>query len=134
MAAPAVEPLFENRALPFAPSPRRTLATAQSAVTPSLKDAPRRGTRNVFDRICAIIDSNMAQLIVRDIPQQVVARLKQRAARRGHSAEAEHREILKQALLLPRAPSLKAMLGGIPDVGRDADFGRPRRQGRRVVL
>ena len=88
----------------------------------------------VFDRICAIIDSNMAQLIVRDIPQQVVVRLKQRAARRGHSAEAEHREILKQALLFPRAPSLKAMLIGIPDVGRDADFGRPRRQGRRVVL
>jgi hypothetical protein len=26
------------------------------------------------------------------------------------------------------------MLSGIPDVGRDADFGRPRRQGRRVVL
>jgi plasmid stability protein len=82
----------------------------------------------------AIIDSNMAQLIVRDIPQQVVVRLKQRAARRGHSAEAEHREILKQALLSPRAPSLKAMLSGIPDVGRDADFGRPRRLGRRVVL
>jgi antitoxin FitA len=85
-------------------------------------------------RICAIIDSNMAQLIVRNIPQQVVVRLKQRAARRGHSAEAEHREILKQALLSPRVPSLKAMLSGIPDVGRDSDFGRPRRQGRRVVL
>ena len=76
----------------------------------------------------------MAQLIVRDIPQQVVARLKQRAARNGHSAEAEHREILKQALLLPRVPSLKAMVGGIPDVGRDADFVRPRRLGRRVAL
>ena len=76
----------------------------------------------------------MAQLIVRDIPQQVVIRLKQRAARRGHSAEAEHREILKQALPSPRVPSLKAMLGAIPNVGRDADFERPRRLGRRVVL
>ncbi|MGO9288837.1 MAG: FitA-like ribbon-helix-helix domain-containing protein [Polyangia bacterium] len=76
----------------------------------------------------------MAQLIVRDIPQQVVVRLKQRAARRGHSAEAEHREILRQALLSPGAPSLKAMLSGIPDVGRDADFGRPHHRGRRVVL
>jgi plasmid stability protein len=76
----------------------------------------------------------MAQLIVRDIPQQLVARLKQQAAQRGHSAEAEHREILRQALLSPAVPSLKAMLGGIPDVGRDADFQRPRRLGRRVVL
>jgi len=87
-----------------------------------------------LNRTCAIIDSNMAQLIVRDIPQQVVARLKQRAASRGHSAEAEHREILKQALLSSREPSLKAMLGQIPDVGRDSDFGRPRRLGRRVAL
>ena len=87
-----------------------------------------------MNRLHAIIDSNMAQLIVRDIPQQVVVRLKQRAAQRGHSAEAEHREILRQALLSPTAPSLKAMLGGIPDVGRDADFQRTRRLGRRVVL
>ena len=94
----------------------------------------RQGVGSVLKRICAIIDSNMAQLIVRDIPQQVVARLKQRAASRGHSAEAEHREILKQVLLSSRAPSLKAMLGGIPDVGRDSDFGRPRRLGRRVAL
>ena len=76
----------------------------------------------------------MAQLIVRDLPQQVIVKLKQRAAKRGHSAEAEHREILKQALLSPQAPSLKAMLSGIPGVGRDADFGRPRRRGRRVAL
>jgi plasmid stability protein len=76
----------------------------------------------------------MAQLIVRNIPQHVVTRLKQRAASRGHSAEAEHREILKQALLSSRAPSLKTMLREIPDVGRDSDFGRPRRLGRRVAL
>jgi antitoxin FitA len=94
----------------------------------------RLGVGRALKRICAIIDSKMAQLIVRDIPQQVVARLKQRAASRGHSAEAEHREILKQALLSSRAPSLKAMLGGIPDVGRGSDFGRPRRLGRRVGL
>lgn len=85
-------------------------------------------------RIRASIDSNMAQLIVRDIPQEVVSRLKQRAAQRGRSAEAEHREILKQALLSSRAPSLKAMLGAIPDVGRDSDFTRSRRLGRRVTL
>lgn len=76
----------------------------------------------------------MAQLIVRDIPQEVVVRLKQRAAKHGHSAEAEHREILRQALLAPAAASLKAMLNDIPDVGRDSDFARPRRIGRRVAL
>lgn len=76
----------------------------------------------------------MAQLIVRDIPQEVVARLKQRAAELGHSAEAEHREILRRALLAPAAPSLKAMLNDIPDVGRESDFVRPRRTGRRVAL
>jgi len=86
------------------------------------------------NRLHAIIDSNMAQLIVRDIPQQIVVRLKQRAAQRGHSAEAEHREILRQVLLSPASPSLKMMLSAIPDVGRDADFQRPRRLGRRVVL
>ncbi len=84
-------------------------------------------------RLHAIIDINMAQLIVRDIPQQIVVRLKQRAAQRGHSAEAEHREILRQ-VLSPASPSLKTMLSAIPDVGRDADFQRPRRLGRRVVL
>ena len=105
----------------------------------SLPDSPApRLTPNLWHfsgtLLHAIIDINMAQLIVRDIPQQVVARLKQRAASRGHSAEAEHREILKQALLSSRTPSLKAMLGGIPDVGRESDFGRPRRLGRRVAL
>ncbi len=41
----------------------------------------------------------MAQLTVRRIPQQVVARLKRRAAANGRSAEAEHREILRKSLL-----------------------------------
>jgi plasmid stability protein len=40
----------------------------------------------------------MAQLIVRNIDDELVARLKVRAAEHGRSAEAEHREILRQAL------------------------------------
>jgi len=40
----------------------------------------------------------MAQLIVRNIDEELVARLKVRAAEHGRSAEAEHREILRQAL------------------------------------
>ncbi len=41
----------------------------------------------------------MPQLTVRKLSRQVVDSLKQRAAANGRSAEAEHREILRQALL-----------------------------------
>ena len=44
-----------------------------------------------------MIASCMAQLLIRDVPQGVVDALKQRAARNGRSAEAEHRLILEQA-------------------------------------
>jgi plasmid stability protein len=41
----------------------------------------------------------MAQLTVRNVNEQVVRALKQRAAAHGRSAEAEHREFLRVALL-----------------------------------
>lgn len=41
----------------------------------------------------------MGQLNVRKLSRQVIDRLKQRAAANGRSAEAEHREILRKALL-----------------------------------
>ena len=37
-------------------------------------------------------------LHVRNLDDELIARLKRRAARHGRSAEAEHREILRQAL------------------------------------
>lgn len=40
----------------------------------------------------------MASLHVRNVDDDLVKRLKQRATRHGRSAEAEHREILRQAL------------------------------------
>jgi len=40
----------------------------------------------------------MAQLVVRNIEEKVKARLKRRAARRGHSMEEEIREILRHAV------------------------------------
>ena len=40
----------------------------------------------------------MASLHVRNVDDDIVARLKQRASRNGRSAEAEHREILKRVL------------------------------------
>ena len=45
----------------------------------------------------------MAQLLVRDVPPDVVEALKQRAAEHGRSAEAEHRAILEEALRPERA-------------------------------
>jgi antitoxin FitA len=45
----------------------------------------------------------MAQLLVRDVPRDVVEALKRRAAEHGRSAEAEHRAILEAALRAGRA-------------------------------
>lgn len=46
----------------------------------------------------------MAQLTVRNIDDRVVRALKQRAAAHGCSAEAEHRSILREALLEEKQP------------------------------
>ncbi len=45
----------------------------------------------------------MSQLLVRNVPREVVEALKRRAAEHGHSAEAEHRIILGEALRPGRA-------------------------------
>ncbi|HKU86912.1 MAG TPA: DNA-binding protein [Casimicrobiaceae bacterium] len=66
----------------------------------------------------------MANLLVRDIDESLVQALKQRAARHGRSAEAEHREILASALRRPRRRHIAAVLAAIPSVGRDEDFVR----------
>ena len=77
----------------------------------------------------------MAQLIVRDLDKDIVNRLKERAARHGRSAEAEHREILREALRRARpSKTFKALLLEMPDGGRDADFARRRDRARRVRL
>jgi antitoxin FitA len=65
----------------------------------------------------------VAQLIVRNLNDGVIRRLKVRAAQNGRSAEAEHREILKTALLAPRSmKTLKDLLLAMPEAGEDADF------------
>jgi plasmid stability protein len=66
----------------------------------------------------------VANLIVRDIDESLVRALKQRAARHGRSAEAEHREILASVLHGPRKRRLADVLAAIPNVGRDEDFER----------
>jgi plasmid stability protein len=66
----------------------------------------------------------MANLLVRDVDAALVLALKQRAAKHGRSAEAEHREILAGALRRPRKRHLADVLAAIPNVGRDEDFAR----------
>lgn len=75
----------------------------------------------------------MAQLIVRNLEVELVQKLKLRAARRGRSAEAEHREILREALQAQRkGKTFKQRLLEMPAVGNDEDFARPRDVGRRT--
>lgn len=77
----------------------------------------------------------MAQLIVRDLEEELVRRLRVRAARRGKSAEAEHREILRQALgSRVGGKTLKRRLLEMPRVGDEEDFARSRDTGRRTHL
>ena len=66
----------------------------------------------------------MANLIVRNLEAQVISALKQRAAKRGRSAEAEHRALLEEALLKPKKKSLVEVLATMPNVGHDEDFKR----------
>ena len=75
----------------------------------------------------------MAQLIVRNLDQELVRRLKMRAVLHGCSAEAEHRAILEAALRPRRRKrSLKALLRAMPDVGEDRDFARAPDRAREI--
>jgi plasmid stability protein len=49
----------------------------------------------------------MAQLLVRNIDEEIVRKLRIRAASHGRSVEAEHREILRQVLAEEPQPSFK---------------------------
>jgi antitoxin FitA len=77
----------------------------------------------------------VAQLIVRNLEDVVVKALRERAASKGRSTEAEHREILREALVkIRRGTSLKTLLTEMPAAGDDADFARPRAKTRKVRL
>ena len=66
----------------------------------------------------------MANLVVRNIDDEIVRALKARAGLQGISAEAEHRKILEAALLRPKKKSFYDALRSIPTVGNDSDFER----------
>lgn len=66
----------------------------------------------------------MANLVVRNLDPRIVDALKQRAARHGRSAEAEHRVLLEELLLRPKGKSFAETLASMPNVGEDEDFVR----------
>ena len=78
----------------------------------------------------------MAQLIVRQIEEKVVRKLKEQAGAHGVSVEEEHRSILRESLLgkTARRHSFKAYLRRMPDIGPDELFERTRDFGRGVEL
>jgi antitoxin FitA len=63
-------------------------------------------------------------LVVRNLDEDLVQALKERAAEHGVSAEAEHRAILKAALERPQKRSFNEVVLSMPDVGLDSDFER----------
>ena len=66
----------------------------------------------------------MANLVVRNLDPRIVDALKQRAARHGRSAEAEHRALLEELLLRPKGKSFAEALAAMPTVGEDEEFER----------
>ena len=78
----------------------------------------------------------MPQLIVRQIEEKVVKKLKQLAGEHGVSMEAEHRRILRESLLgnAAKRTSFKDALLAMPNVGRDEDFTRGPQRKRAVEL
>ncbi len=70
------------------------------------------------------LEAKMADLLVRGVDESLVRALKERAASHGRSAEAEHRQILAEALIGPKKRTLTEALLAIPNVGADADFER----------
>ena len=69
----------------------------------------------------------MAQLIVGNLDDELVARLKLRAAEHGRSAEAEHREILREALATGPRRSFKELAAKVRAMSAGRSHTRPRR-------
>jgi plasmid stability protein len=84
----------------------------------------------------AVIEAGhpMANLLVRNVDDEISQALKARASSHGVSAEAEHRRILEEALLRPKRRSFQRVLADMPDVGRDDDFARRQDETARPIF
>jgi antitoxin FitA len=82
-----------------------------------------------------MLSSRMAQLLVRDLEEEVVQALRQKAVKEGTSVEEAHRRLLRSVLLSQKtAKTFKEALLEMPDDGDDTTFKRARRKSRNVVL
>ena len=76
----------------------------------------------------------MGQLLVRDLDDEIIRRLKRRAVAHGRSAEAEHRAILEEALRVraeDRLTAARRFLRELSDGGPDsAEMIRAQRDAR----
>lgn len=68
--------------------------------------------------------TSMAQPLARDLDEELVRALHSRAAEHRRSPEAEHREILKDALLKKPRHDLKAFLESMPSSGDELERDR----------
>jgi antitoxin FitA len=77
----------------------------------------------------------MPQILIRRLDQQVVRKLRAKAASDGISAEEEARRILRRSLVgdAPDMPLID-FLRTMPDVGDGRIFRRPKRKPRKVTL
>ena len=82
----------------------------QAVLTPTRSGVLTRATRYESIEPNDIMGIRMAgNLHVRNLDDDLIARLKRRAARHGRSTEAEHREILRQALIGDVEPSFDTL-------------------------
>ena len=58
-------------------------------------------------------------LHVRNLDDELIARLKRRAVRHGRSAEAEHREILRHALSVDEIPDFEGLAAELRALTRE---------------
>lgn len=66
----------------------------------------------------------MANLIVRNVDDEIVKALKERASKSGNNAEEEHRIIISHVLLQPKKRAFAETLTQMPKLGNDSDFER----------
>src|SRR4029077_10575109 len=110
----------------------------EKSSTPTKRTPPQRGSGLPSPRCYHVIANgggHMPQLLVRDVPRDVIEALKRRAAEHGRSAEAEHRAILEGVLKAGR-DSFRASAARLRDetrgriVGESAELIREDRDSR----
>ena len=77
----------------------------------------------------------MPQILIRQLDDAIVRKLRAKAAAEGVSAEEEARRILRRSLIgeVPEMPMLE-FLRTMPDANDDAIFDRPKHRQRKIEL